>query len=151
MVGMNFLKNLFQKTGLSVGWTWWFREDGYTNPEVKMGNFKYFSDQELLGLKDNLPAMLDMARGISGVPYIITFSTGGQHCPHSAHYDGKAVDLGLGHMVEGAERDGYRFDMLKGLFEAGFQRIEICPLHIHVDIGDPPEYPSPCCWIGTDS
>lgn len=116
-----------------------------------MGKWKFFTDEEVAGLQDNLPAMLDMARSISGCPYILTFTTGGQHCPHSAHYKGLAVDIGLGHLPEGPVRDSDRFDILKGLFAAGFQRIEVCPLHIHADIGQPPEYPSPICWIGTDS
>ena len=117
-----------------------------------MSNFKYFSDAEVAGLKDNLPAMLDSARGIAGVPFRLTatVATDG-HSPNSAHYKGLAVDIGLGHLAEGAERDGARHAILRGCFIAGFQRIEVCPLHIHVDIGQPPDYVSPLCWIGTDS
>ena len=117
-----------------------------------MGNFKYFTDAEVAGLKDNLPAMLDSARGIAGVPFRLTatVATDG-HSPNSAHYKGLAVDIGLGHLAEGSERDGQRHAILKGLFVAGFQRIEVCPLHIHADIGQPPDYVSPICWIGTDS
>lgn len=116
-----------------------------------MGNFKWFTDSEVAGLQDNLPAMLDAARGYAGVPFIITFSTGGLHCGNSAHYKGLAVDLGLGHLAEGFERDTIRGEMLRGLYTAGFKRIEIAPAHIHVDIGQSPEYPSPVTWIGTDN
>lgn len=117
-----------------------------------MSNFKFFSDQEIAGLKDNLPAMLDQARGIAGVPFRLTatVATDG-HAENSAHYKGLAVDIGLGHLAEGAERDAARWAIMKGLYGAGFQRIEDCPLHIHCDIGAPPDYPSPCAWIGTDS
>ena len=117
-----------------------------------MSNFKYFTDEEVAGLQDNLPAMLDQARGIAGVPFRLsaTVATDG-HSPNSAHYKGLAVDIGLGHLAEGAERDAQRHAILKGCFAAGFQRIESAPCHIHVDIGGPPDYPSPICWIGTDS
>ena len=116
-----------------------------------MSNFRYFTDEEVAGLKDFLPAMLDTARGIAGVPFILTSTTGGQHAPNSAHYKGLAVDIGLGHLAEGAERDGARWAIMKGLFIAGFQRIEVAPGHIHCDIGQAPDYVTPICWIGTDS
>lgn len=117
-----------------------------------MSNYRYFTDEEIAGLQGNLPAMLDMARGLAGVPFVLTatVATTG-HSPNSAHYKGLAVDIGLGHLAEGFDRDTARFSILRGLFAAGFQRIETCPLHIHVDIGTPPDYPSPICWIGTDS
>lgn len=116
-----------------------------------MPQFKYFTDDEVKGLQDNLPAMLDMARGIAGVPFILTSTTGGQHATNSAHYLGLAVDIGLGHLADGFERNTVRWSILKGLFAAGFQRIEICPAHIHVDIAKDDLHPSPDCWIGTDS
>jgi len=116
-----------------------------------MGNFKFFSDAEVAGLQGNLPAMLDQARGYAGVPIVLTFTTGGVHCGNSAHYKGLAVDIGLGHLAEGSERDGQRLLIVAGLCQAGFKRIEIAPLHIHADIGQPPDYPSPVMWIGTDS
>jgi hypothetical protein len=116
-----------------------------------MGNWKFFTDAEVAGLQENLPAMLDMARGIAGVPFVLTSTTGGEHAPNSAHYRGLAVDIGLGHLAEGFERNTVRWSILKGLFGAGFKRIEICPAHIHVDIGEPPDYVSPTSWIGTDS
>lgn len=122
----------------------------WTGDNEPMGNFKYFSDVEVAGLQGNLPAMLDMARGLAGVPFIITFSTGGVHCGNSAHYKGLAVDLGLGHLAEGFERNNVRGEMLRGLYAAGFKRIEIAPAHLHVDIGEPPDYASPTTWLGKD-
>ena len=115
-----------------------------------MGNFKYFSDAELAGLQDNLPAMLDAARGILGLPIILTFTTGGVHCGNSAHYKGLAVDIGLGHLEEGFARDTYRWGLVRALFMAGFERIEDCPAHVHVDIGQPPDYNSPVLILGKD-
>lgn len=116
-----------------------------------MGNFKWFSDAEIAGLQGNLPAMLDMTRGLLGQPIILTFTTGGQHCGNSAHYKGLAVDIGLGHLAAGFERDTYRGALLKALYNSGFERIEICELHIHADIGQAPEYVSPTTWLRKDS
>lgn len=116
-----------------------------------MSNFRYFTDQELAGLKDNLPAMLDAARGYAGVAFRLTatVATSG-HCKHSEHYDGLAVDIGLGHLDEGVARDGARWAILSGLYKVGFKRIEICPLHIHAGIGQPPMYVTPLAWLGAD-
>ena len=114
-------------------------------------NWNFFTNAEMAGLNGNLPAMLDQARGIAGVPFILTATTGGKHAEHSAHYLGLAVDIGLGHLNPGLERDTVRWSILKGCFAAGFKRIEVAPAHIHVDIAEPPDYPSPICWIGTDS
>jgi hypothetical protein len=132
-------------------WNWRFRWTGYTK-EAVMAQFHFFTDEEIAGLQGNLPAMLDQARGIAGVPFRLTatVATDG-HSPNSTHYKGLAVDIGLGHLAEGAERDGVRWAILKGLFGAGFKRIEVCPLHLHCDIGELPDYVSPICWIGTDS
>lgn len=116
-----------------------------------MSQFHYFTDDEIKGLQGNLPAMLDQARGIAGVPFILTFTTGGVHCGNSAHYKGLAVDIGLGHLVEGFERDTARWAIMKGLYGAGFERIEDAPRHIHADIGEMPDYPCPVAWIGTDA
>src|SRR6266700_187594 len=123
--------------GLGIGWSWPITWTGYRKP---MSNFKFFTDDEIKGLQGNLPAMLDMARGIAGVPFRLTatVATDG-HSPNSAHYKGLAVDIGLGHLEEGAERDAARWAILKGLYGSGFKRIEDCPLHIHVDIGEPPD------------
>lgn len=126
---------------------WRFAWNGYTGMK-----WHYFSDDEMKGLQGNLPAMLDMARGIAGVPFRLTatVATSG-HSTNSEHYKGLAVDIGLGHLAAGADRDTVRWAILKGLYGAGFKRIEDCPLHIHAGIGEPPEYVSPCAWIGTDS
>lgn len=137
---------LIQKTGIQI--TISLRFWGIK----KMGNFRWFTDKEIAGLKTPLPAMLDMARGIAGVPFRLTatVATDG-HSPHSAHYKGLAVDIGLGHLPEGFERDTARYAIVRGLYGAGFKRIEVCPLHIHADIGEPPDYVSPILWLGNDA
>lgn len=119
-----------------------------------MSNFKYFTNEELTGLKDNLPAMLDAARGAAGIPFKITsgFRTpeqeaalqGGVH--DSTHSLGLAVDLECA-------GDNTLFLMLRGLFSAGFRRIGIYHdsqfqvHHIHADIGQQPDYPQDCVWL----
>lgn len=117
-----------------------------------MGQFRYFSDDEIKGLETPLPAMLDMARGLAGIPFVLTatVATDG-HAPNSAHYRGLAVDIGLGHYDEGFDRDTARFAIVRGLIAAGFKRIEVCELHIHCDIGTTPAYLTPILWLGTDS
>lgn len=116
-----------------------------------MSKWAYFTEAEVEGLDPELVSKLDSARKVAGVPFRLTSTTGGKHTPNSAHYKGLAVDIGLGHLAEGFARNTQRWAIMKGLFAAGFQRIEDCPLHIHVDIGQPPDFPSPTMWIGTDS
>ena len=115
-----------------------------------MGKWHYFSDKEVEGLDPELVSKLDSARHIAGVPFRLTSTTGGNHTPGSEHYKGFAVDIGLGHLADGFERNTQRWAIMKGLFLSGFQRIEDCPLHIHVGIGTLPDYPSPTMWIGKD-
>jgi len=134
-----------------------FRTGGMIKISIPLGsgfntiNLKHFTDQEVAGLMDPNPAMLDQARDILGQPIIITFTTGGQHCGHSTHYKGLAADLGLGHLAEGFDRDTYRWALIKAIYAAGYQRIEDCPLHVHVDTGQPPDYPSPVLILGQDA
>lgn len=114
-------------------------------------NLMYFTDEEVSGLKDPLPTMLDILRGFLGLPVILTFTTGGKHCGHSTHPSGEAADCGLGHLAEGAVRDAYRFKFIAAAYKAGFQRIEDCPAHVHLDIGESPAYASPVLILGKEA
>ena len=114
-------------------------------------NYVYFSDEEVSGLKEPLPGQLDMMRGLMGIPVVLTFTTGGKHCGHSTHYLGEAVDIGFGHLAEGFIRDNYRYILASAAFRAGFKRIELCPLHAHVDIGQSPDYAAPVLILGQDA
>lgn len=116
-----------------------------------MGNFRWFTDEEIKGLQTPVPAMLDMARGIAGVPFRLTSTLTGQHCPNSAHFKGLAVDIGLGHLNEGFDRDTARYLIVKGLLDAGFKRVELAPLHVHTDVGEPPDFMTPLLWLGEDT
>ena len=96
--------------------------------------YKYFKDSEIVGLSPDLVKMLDMARDISGIPYIITSGFRTENTENGitqpdtgAHSRGLAVDLRC--------RDSRsRFLILKGLFAVGFVRIGDEVDHVHADI-----------------
>lgn len=123
-----------------------------------MSNFKYFTDAEIAGLQGNLPAMLDMARGIAGVPFKITSGLRTAEgnsvlkgaVPDSSHLDGLAVDLWI--------EDHHAYcQILKGLYAAGFRRFghyftidqddpnNFTPRHLHVDIDSTKQQDSAWC------
>src|SRR5690348_14360557 len=60
-------KGLDEKWRFRLAWRGWF---GWMGGQVS--NYKYFSDDEIKGLDLELCAMLDRARGLAGLPFIIT-------------------------------------------------------------------------------
>ena len=94
----------------------------------------YFKPEEVIGLDQELCAMLDRARGLAGVPFVITCGkrTPAQNADlaeavsDSAHLTGNAVDLACTDSPS-------RYNMVRGLFLAGFTRIGIYSAHIHAD------------------
>ena len=77
---------------------------------------------------------LNTARDLYGAPMEATSMTrcephnteiGG--APRSAHMDGRAADIRCSNMED-------RMNMVKCFIAAGFRRIEISPVHIHVDM-----------------
>lgn len=110
-----------------------------------MGNFRYFTDEEIKGLDLELCAMLDRARGLAGMPFEITC---GPRTPEqnaalaesvkdSAHLTGNAVDLAC-------NDSKLRYNMVRGLLLAGFNRIGIYSAHIHAD--NSPSLPPNVIW-----
>lgn len=99
-----------------------------------MGQYNYFTDEEVVGLDKELVAMLDMARGKAGVPFVITsgLRTQAQNAQlaeavqDSAHLTGNAVDLACSDSPE-------RFLMMSALISVGFNRIGIYRGHLHCD------------------
>lgn len=101
---------------------------------IKPG-FKYFQPHEVQGLNPKLVAMLDKAREIAGIPFVINSglrsgnhneSVGGKE--DSSHLKGLAVDLRARNSTE-------HYLITKGLYGAGFRRISRSyPTHIHTDI-----------------
>lgn len=99
-----------------------------------MSRWKYFKDAEVKGLHHQLVAMLDDARAIAGIPFVIT---SGYRSPsrngnaggvkNSAHESGKAVDLR-------APNSKIRKKIVDALREVGFVRIGTYSAHVHCDI-----------------
>lgn len=116
-----------------------------------MGKWKYFTDAETAGMKEDICFRLDRARELFGAPLVLT---GGFRTPErnaelqnsvsdSAHLTGMAADLR-------APVDAYLREKLAwALGRAGFDRVESCPRHFHVDIDD--TKPTPCFWEGKDN
>jgi zinc D-Ala-D-Ala carboxypeptidase len=108
-------------------------------------DYKYFQPSEVVGLDQGLCVLLDQARGLAGVPFVITsgLRTEAQNealteaVKDSAHLTGNAVDLAC-------SDDPSRFAMLKALLQVGFIRIGIYAAHIHVD--NSTALPANVCW-----
>jgi hypothetical protein len=115
---------------------------------------KYFSQKDFSSAKpycnmddmdlDTL-TMLDYAREVSGIPYIINSAyrtkeheRGMGRDGTSTHTTGKAVDI---RAITSRER----FLILKGLIEAGFTRIGINKTFIHADTDK--DKPSELVWL----
>lgn len=85
-------------------------------------------------ISDNLLLLLDRARDIAGIPFIIT---SGYRCkkhnaeiggvPNSAHVKGLACDIK-------AITSKERYRIVKALLQVGFNRIGIASNFIHADI-----------------
>lgn len=96
--------------------------------------YKYFSPKEIIGLKSELVKKLDSARGMAGIPFIITSGyrtketndeVGGVE--NSAHLSGFAVDLKC-------DDSSKRYKIIKALLMSDFNRIGIGKDFIHCDI-----------------
>jgi uncharacterized protein YcbK (DUF882 family) len=107
----------------------------------KQINSRYFDESEfwcsccqMQDMNSVLISMLDQARGLADVPFVIT---SGYRCkrhnaqiggvPTSAHTFGLAVDIAC-------SSSRLRFRILRALIKAGFHRIGIAKSFIHVDI-----------------
>lgn len=106
----------------------------------------HFTYDEVQGLDTELVAMLDWARGRSGVPFVITcgLRTASQNdkvggVQDSAHLRGLAVDLSCSDSHD-------RFRMVQALLLAGFKRIGIYDRHIHADRDS--SLPQEVIWVG---
>lgn len=96
--------------------------------------FKYFKDNEIIGLNIELVKMLDKAREKAQTAFVITSGLRSKEhneevggVENSAHLTGLAVDIAC----TNSQR---RYRIIKALMETGFRRIEIKPFHIHCDI-----------------
>jgi uncharacterized protein YcbK (DUF882 family) len=99
-------------------------------------NFNKENDPNMIGLSDKLMSMLDNARTIADIPFIIT--SGLRTPEHNKEVGGvedSAHIKGLGADIQCTDSSN-RYLMVYSLFVAGFKRIEITKGHIHVDIDD---------------
>lgn len=108
---------------------------------------KFFSDKETERLSPDLVEKLDRAREYCNFPIIITsgYRTPEDNArigssPSSAHVKGMAVDL---RRPPGPD-EAIQLSWALGL--AGFERLEVCDRHIHVDTD--PSKPRPLTWKG---
>lgn len=96
--------------------------------------WRYFTDAEVKGLSPDLVNMLDKARDLAGIPFVITsgYRTPAQNkkaggVRDSAHEHGLAVDLR-------APNEAIQKIIKKALKDAGFVRVGTYDKHLHVDI-----------------
>jgi len=105
---------------------------------MSVGAYKYFNpvqDPKMVGLVGDLMAMLDQARHIAGIPFVITsgLRTKAENdalptaVQNSAHLTGQAVDLAYSTSTQ-------RLLIMKGLYAAGFNRLGMGTNYIHADI-----------------
>ena len=120
---------------------------------MNWNNIKYFKPSEFEckcgchenKIKDELVQMLDAARETAGVPFSVT---SGYRCPkhnaavggvsESAHSTGFAVDVACTESMP-------RFAIIRGLIEAGFNRIGVAKTFIHADCD--PSKPAKVMWL----
>lgn len=112
--------------------------------EEARAGYKYFKQSEIIGLEPSLVEMLDTARGIAGVPFVISSGkrskaqnekAGGVE--DSAHLTGFAVDILC-------KTSDVRWKMINSLFKAGFTRIGIGKDFLHAD--NDPSKPKQVIW-----
>lgn len=136
------LNSLMYRWGIRLGITIPFSWTGY----IKMGNWKYFTDEEVKGLETELVAKLDQARHYAGIPFVLTSTVRSDESneralgvENSAHLSGKAVDIRV-------DDSSSRFQIVKGLVMAGFNRIGVYDHHCHADIDG--SKPQNVLWTG---
>jgi len=106
-------------------------------------DYKYFTQKEIEGLNDELCAMLDDAREMAEIPFVLTETVrkpgDTKGSPNSAHYRGLAADIRC-------HDSRSRFAMVVSLVAAGFRRTGVYDRHIHVDIDE--SLPQDVMWMG---
>lgn len=125
----------------------WKKYKGIKNNTTMNKKYIYFKESEVVGLKPEFVTMLDKARGVAGVPFVIT---SGYRTPEKNSKVGGVENsthtTGLGADIKCTD-SGVRFKMLKAFLEVGFTRIGIYKAHIHVDMGKKPQYPENVIWF----
>lgn len=114
-----------------------------------MGKWKYFTDEESVGMTDDICFKRDRARALFGEPIIQTCgyrspehnaAIGG--VPNSAHTKGMAIDMQ-------APKEAFKREKLAwALGAAGFRNVESCPNHFHA--ATDPDVPQNVFYPGED-
>lgn len=116
-----------------------------------MSKWKYFSDNEIVGLTEDLVFKLERARELYGYPIVITSgyrppahnaAVGG--VSNSAHETGLAVDIRA--PIKSLENAELREKLAWALGAAGFRRVGTYDRHFHADVDK--EKPIPAWWAG---
>lgn len=114
-----------------------------------MSKWVYFTDEESIGMTDDICFKRDRARELFGAPIEQTcgFRSPAHNAeiggvPNSAHTLGKAFDMKA--PVDPLMREKLAW----ALGAAGFRRVESAPKHFHADTDD--TKPTPCFWEGDD-
>ena len=109
--------------------------------------WKYFKEDEVIGLSQDLVYKLDRARGFYGHPIVINsgFRTPDQNdlvggVKNSEHVTGEGVD------IKAPTEQTLREKLTWPLGAAGFHRIGRYLHHFHVGISQ--EHPTPAFWFG---
>ena len=119
-------------------------EEVVTVKKETVPTYKYFAPYEIVGLKHELVELLDKARGIAGVPFVI-----------NSGYRSKARNEQVGGVADSAHMSGFAVDIkcttsinrdkiIRALMEVGFTRIGIANTFIHADID--PTKPQNVIW-----
>lgn len=108
-------------------------EDLKTTKPTTM-KYRYFKDNEIVGLKPELVKLLDDARHIAGTPFKLNsgYRTKAQNkkvggVEDSAHLSGLAVDIAC-------TTDSARHKIITALQKVGFNRIGIAKTFVHCDL-----------------
>ena len=113
---------------------------------IDWSKYRYFSEADFPPHRgepsETLLEMLDDAREIAGVPFVITSGVRPPRKPDddSAHITGLAVDTR-------ANNSRARFKILRALYAVGFRRIGVYDLHLHIDVDESKD--QDVCWWGT--
>ncbi len=119
-----------------------------------MSIWKYFKDEEVVGLDPQFVTQLDKARDIAGFPFVITSGFRSPEAnqsiigavPNSAHLAGLAVDLAV-------ENDHQVYLLISSGASVGITRFGIYinsdgkPTHVHMDVSKDDAHVPEVIWI----
>lgn len=108
-----------------------------------MNKWKYFTEEEVVGLVEKLVDRLDRMRDVAGFPFKLTCTLRASNdnvgVEDSAHKTGQAVDIA----IEGGHQ---RYQAVMAALAVGFRRIGVYDHHVHVDIDE--TKPQQVIWVG---